>query len=65
MARISNFLLKNFNFDYFKDVEISSIIINNNEFFNKTQNLEGLFFLKKINLKKINTFKKCVNIIYF
>lgn len=65
MDRINNFFLKNFNFNYFQFFKLRLVVINNSEFFNKKNKFKNLFFLKYLNLKKINLNKQCINIIYF
>jgi len=65
MGRIYQFLIKNFGFNFFEFTDYDSIIINNSVFFKKYFNFKNLFFLKSINLKKINLCKHSVNVIYF
>jgi len=65
MAQNNSFLLKNYNFNFFKDVYITFVNIDNTVYCKKTVNLKNLFLLKNFNLKKINLSKKCLNIVYF
>lgn len=65
MDRTNNFLFKHFNFDYFQFCEVRVSTINNIVFFNRKLKFKNLFFLKNLNLKKINLNKQCINIIYF